>query len=180
MRPCRFCGKSIVYKNAQARFCSDKCRNYARRAVRKNPIPFGMTGRDRWVRRSAQKVPLTIHGTPASSTDPSTWSSYLEARASSVGAGLGYIVGDGIGCLDLDHCLNAGEPTAAAQALLERYPDNYIEISPSGDGLHVWGLLDEAAGTKRTIDGLAIETYSRDRYITITGNVYQPGRLAPL
>jgi len=139
-----------------------------------------MLSRDRWIRRSAHKMPLTIHGTPASATNPNTWTSYTEAHASTVGAGLGYIVGDGIGCLDLDHCLNAGKPTDAARALLERYPENYIEISPSGDGLHVWGLLEEAAGTKRTINGLAIETYSRDRYITITGNVYQHGRLAPL
>lgn len=165
---------------ADARFCSGRCRIAAHRASKNNPIPSAMLERNRWIRRSNTKVPLTVTGDPASSTNPNTWASYQDAVRSNVGAGLGYVLGDGIGCVDLDHCLHDGLPTQAANRIINQYPGNYIEISPSGDGLHIWGLADETAGTKRTEHGITVERYSTGRYITITGNVYQHGTLLPL
>lgn len=79
------------------------------------------------------------------------------------------MLGDGIGCVDLDHCLVGGVPTAAARAFLAALPPTYIEISPSGDGLHVWGLLPEGRGRVRNVNGLSTEAYSTGRFITITG-----------
>ena len=182
MRRCGYCEKSIVAKNAQARFCSDKCRTYARRASKRQVLPAALTSRGRWIRYSdrVRKIPLTIDGRNASSTNPQTWSSYAEANASTVGAGLGFVLGDSIGCIDLDHCLIDGELTEAARAFVADYPSHYIEVSPSGDGLHIWGLSDEQPGTRRVIDGLNVERYSTGRYITITRNVYQAGHLLPL
>ena len=139
-----------------------------------------MTSRDRWIRRSKTKVPLTIDGRAASSTDPSTWASYIAATNSTAGVGLGYVLGDRVGCIDLDHCLVDGTPNKAARDLLTNYPENYIEVSPSGDGLHIFGTADEGPGTKQTINGLSIERYTTGRYITITRNVFQRGRLAAL
>lgn len=80
----------------------------------------------------------------------------------------------------MDHCLNNGQPSTAAKEIIARYPNNYIETSPSGDGLHIWGLLPEQPGTKRIVNGVHVETYSVARYITVTGNVFQPGELLPL
>lgn len=180
MRKCEWCGVTIVYKNGQARYCTSNCRVKAHRAAKRNPIPHQMLEHDRWIRRSRSKVPLTIHNTAASSTDPTTWTSYTEAAASTIGAGLGYVLGDGIGCQDLDHCLLDGQPTARALKHLSNYPTNYIEISPSGDGLHIWGTAPEQTGKVQVIDSLNIETYSTGRYITITSNVYQHGTLAAL
>ncbi len=180
MRTCGYCKRSIVWKNAQARYCSDKCRNYARRLKQRNPIPALMLSHDRWVRYSPSKMPLTINGDAASSTNPLTWSSYKQAAASRAGIGLGYVLGDGIGCIDLDHCLVDGKPTRAALEFIGHYPGNYIEISPSGDGLHIWGAAPEGNGTKRTENGLSIERYSVGRYITVTGDVFQHGDLLPL
>lgn len=171
-----WCGKSIVSKNRHARFCSSRCRVYAHRS----PIPAELVTRDRWVRFTAKKMLLTVAGEAASSTDASTWATYADARASTAGVGLGFVLGDGIGCIDLDHCLVNGVPTTAAAAVLDRYPSNHVEISPSGEGLHIWGLRDKMPGTKRTVDGLSIETYSTGRYITVTGNVFRRGELAPL
>jgi primase-polymerase (primpol)-like protein len=173
MRECGYCGKSIVYKNAQARFCSDKCRNYNRRRQQRNPIPAELIKRDRWVRWNATKVPLTATGSAASSTNPSTWTSFTAATASTAGVGIGYVLGDGIGCIDLDHCLVDGQPNAVTQALLDRLPPTYVEISPSGDGLHVIGLIPESAGRRFTRFGQAIEIYSRQRYVTMTGKMWQ-------
>lgn len=134
----------------------------------------------RWVRRNAAKIPLTIEGKAASSTDPTTWATYQEAKASSAGVGLGFALGDGIGCIDLDYCVTDGQPNAHALAFVRRYPTNYIEYSPSGTGLHIWGTREPQPGTRRIQGKLNVETYSESRYITITGNVYQHGTLAPL
>lgn len=179
-RTCEWCGIGIITTRADARFCSSKCRVYAHRAAKNNPIPRAMLERDRWVRRSASKVPLTITGDPASSTNPSTWASYTDASRSTVGVGLGYVLGDGIGCIDLDHVIRGGALEASADEIVARYPKSYIEISPSGDGLHIWGIIAEGPGTKRVEGGISIERYSTGRYITITHHVYQPGTLQPL
>lgn len=123
---------------------------------------------------------MTVAGRYASSTDPTTWATYEEASKSGIGEGLGYALGEGIGCIDLDHCIVDGKLTPAAERFVVAYPQNYIEVSPSGDGLHIWGLAAETYGTKQNIDGLSIETYSAGRYITITGNIWQHGTLLPL
>lgn len=155
------------------RFCSTRCRVAAHRAGR--TLPRELTERARWVRYAAKR-PVTLDGRPASSTDPSTWSSYGEARRSAVGDGLGFVLGDGIACLDLDHCLINGRPTPAAQAILDRVPDAYVEVSPSGDGLHVWGRAPEQSGRRRGW----VEAYSTGRYITVTDTVFRRGGLADL
>lgn len=181
MRTCEWCGKSIVSKNGQARFCSSAHRVYAHRAAKTAPpYPRELINRNRWVRYASDKRPLRIDGHPASSTNPETWASHTEAIASTAGVGPGFVLGDGIGCIDLDHCISGGELDYEAQIFIDNYPGNYIEVSPSGDGLHIWGTAPEAPGTKRNINGLSIERYSTGRYITVTGNVYQPGILQPL
>jgi primase-polymerase (primpol)-like protein len=178
MRTCQTCHKSIVALNAQARYCSTRCRVKACR--QKNQIPIELTSRNRWVRYRADKTPLTLTGHNASSTNPATWTTWNAAQNSKIGVGPGFVLGDGIACIDLDHCLIDGIPTPATLAILKRYPGNYIETSPSGDGLHIWGLMHEQAGTRRVENGVHIETYSRGRYITITGQVFQAGKLLPL
>lgn len=122
------------------------------------------------------KRPITAAGRPASSTDAATWSTYAAARRSTAGDGLGFVLGDGIACLDLDHCLADGTLAPWAVEVLERVPGAHVEVSPSGDGLHVWGRAPEQPGHR----GTGIEAYSVGRYITVTGNVYQAGRLIDL
>jgi primase-polymerase (primpol)-like protein len=185
MRTCEWCGTSIVSRNAQARFCTSQHRVYAHRAAKS--LPRELTTQNRWMRwepqprkGKLQKVPLQLDGSNAKSTDPNTWTSYSQAANSTIGVGLGFALGDGIGCIDLDHCLIGGKLTPAATEYLRDYPSHFIEISPSGDGLHIWGTMPEQPGRKQTINGLNIETYSTGRYITITGNTYQPGQLLPL
>lgn len=157
-----------------ARTCSTRCRVAKHRA---NQPPKALTQRDRWVRwdlrlvrRKKTKVPLTVASRAASSTNPATWSSYREVRQSTVGTGIGFVLnGDGIVCLDLDHCLIDGEPTTAAADLLATLPPTYIEVSPSGDGLHVWGTGQLAHGRRTKVGGTAVEAYATGRYMTVTG-----------
>lgn len=165
---------------SDALYCSTRCRVAAHRASK---LPARMRSADRWVRYSDRKVPLLAQGpwTAASSTDPATWTTFAEARKSTRGAGVGFVLnGDGIVCLDLDHCLTEGSLTREAAALLAKLPRTYIETSPSGHGLHVWGRGSLPRGFRRAIGGVHVEGYGTGRYITVTENVFRPGPLADL
>jgi primase-polymerase (primpol)-like protein len=156
-----------LIKRRHALTCSTRCRVARLRAL---ALPIELTGRRRWVRYSDRKVPLTIAGVAASSTDPATWCSYQRAKASKVGVGIGFVLnGDGIVCLDLDHCIVDGRLSAPAERLLAAVPDTYIEISPSGAGLHVWGYGRLERGRRTVVEGQALEAYGTGRYITVTG-----------
>ena len=166
------------------RFCSTRHRVAAHRA-RKRAIPAAMRERRQWVRRSSSKVPLTAAGKAASSTDPTTWSSFAEVSAAGPGVGVGFVLapGDGIVCIDLDHCLNGARVASWAQAVLDACPATFVEVSPSGTGLHVFGLGHVGRGRKiRRADGACIEVYDRGRYMAITGRAHAgaPSGLADL
>ncbi|MFE4719617.1 hypothetical protein ACFRLW_24885 [Streptomyces sp. NPDC056728] len=110
----------------------------------------------------------------ASSTRPRTWSTHKEAAASTAGVGLGFVLSDvdDIVCLDLDHCLNplTGQLAPWAAAIVRDAGATYVEVSPSGDGLHIWGRADVRHGRKiRRPDGTAVEIYGTGRYIAMTG-----------
>lgn len=157
----------MITVRSDAKFCSQKCGTYWRRKLKK--LPRQLTTRDRWVRYDHDKRPLAIDGRPASSTDPRTWASHAEAVASSVGVGLGFVLGEGIGCIDIDHCITDGVIDARALQLVADTDHFYVEVSPSGEGLHIWHHAKEGRGTRRTENGLHVERYSVGRYITVTG-----------
>jgi len=56
--------------------------------------------------RDVHKRPVTVDGRPASSTDSTTWTTYEAARASTIDDGLGFVLGDGVGGIDLDHVID--------------------------------------------------------------------------
>ena len=135
-----------------------------------------MRERDRWVEWKSvwrggrmTKMPVQPDGSAASTIDASTWVSYRKVVKADR---KGFVLGEGIGCIDLDHCLVGGELTTAAAAFLARLPKTYVEISPGGDGLHVFGLIPARPGTRRKVDGLSIETYSVGRYMTVTARAF--------
>jgi primase-polymerase (primpol)-like protein len=113
-------------------------------------------------------------------TDSQALSTYPEAKSSKAGDGLGFVLnGDGIICIDLDHCYD-GAPSPEAMALIESLPSTYVEISPSGTGLHIWGKSQMATGRRFTRNGLSIEIYPNGRFITMTGNALNRAELAEL
>lgn len=137
------------------------------------------------MRYSARKIPLRVDGHgPASSTDSSTWGSYEQAAASREGVGVGFVLnGDGIACVDLDHCIKGGVLAPWAQRLVDRAPGAYVEVSPSGDGLHLWGFASVPQGrVVSTPDGGKAEVYGWGRYITVTSRKWgdTPSRLGDL
>ncbi|WP_219816980.1 hypothetical protein [Arthrobacter sp. GMC3] len=148
-----------------------------------------MTDKARWLRwklvnRNGRqtKVPLTVAGRAASSTDSGTWSSFGEANASSAGVGMGFALGDGIGCIDLDHCFDDGNLLPWAQEIVDRCPATFMEVSQSGEGLHIFGLLPEGGGRNIRSGGSNVEFYSVGRYMAVTGERFKnsPSKLADL
>jgi primase-polymerase (primpol)-like protein len=161
---CAWCNDPVDAR-AGTRFCSTRCRVASHRAT----PPAELRERARWIRHRA-KVPITAWNRPASSTNSATWTCYDEAAASSAGDGLGFVLnGDGVACIDLDHCLDGSTLAPWAQDVLTRAGRTYVEISPSGTGLHIFGYGHVGHG--RRIDGL--EFYDRGRYICFTGRRFR-------
>jgi predicted P-loop ATPase len=101
--------------------------------------------------------------------EPSTWSSYEEAKkaASSFGYGIGYIFdGSGICGIDIDNCIVDGNFSEMAKKVLALIPNTYAEYSPSRKGIHIF-VKSKVPHTSRRMKGL--EFYSSDRYFTLTG-----------
>lgn len=118
----------------------------------------------------------------ASSTDSSTWTDYATALAAvqaGRGDGITYMLtkNDPSSAIDLDHCRDAstGSIDSWAQKFLARCRGAYIEITPSGDGLRIWGTASGATVHRKftlEIDGkeIAAELFRRtNKPLTITG-----------
>jgi hypothetical protein len=140
-------------------------------------LPKGLMELDQWVlwRRELvkgreTKVPYSVQGCKASTTDPRTWADFdsvrdvlRKNRGAYQGSGFVFIQGGGLVGIDLDHCLNA---------------DGALKASPSGSGVKIWarGSLPANLPGVRVGDG-SIEMYAAGRYFTVTNRVF---RGAPL
>lgn len=169
-RACDGCGEPINLRREDARTCSPRCRKRVSRLT----FPEALTSRDRWLRRDAGKRPLTVSGRAGSSTNSRTWASFAVARASSEGVGLGYVLGDGIGCWDFDHCLEDGVLAGWAREAIDAIPQPVVfaEVSQSGHGVHVFVEAPEGKG-RVVRDGRNIEFYPSGRYIAVTGRPFK-------
>lgn len=174
MRLCAHCSSPLSpLKRADARWCGNRCAVAAHRQRATLPaLPPALTGQPRWVRFEVTKRPIQANGRAASSTNPATWTDYETARASNAGAGVGFVLnGDGIVCLDLDHCYSGADLAPWAASLLDRIPLTYVERSPSGEGLHVWGFASlDFTGRRVAVPGGEVEVYGSLRYLTVTGD----------
>lgn len=169
-KSCIVCGRDIHSKRVDAKFCSGRCRVSHHRS---KALPTEMTAAPRWVVRDARKRPLVASsGRLASSTDPATWTTYAEAKKSPHGVGLGFVLGNGVGCVDLDYCFDGGAIEPWAADVIAGIPAPlFVERSQSGEGVHIFVLMDQGQG--RVIrDGRNIEIYPPDsgRYIAVTGD----------
>jgi putative DNA primase/helicase len=146
-------------------------------------IPEQLTERPQWVcwrfeeREGEQtKVPYTP-GTlrRASSTDLMTWRTFSEAleayeHSEPPNDGVGYVFcsADPFVGIDLDDCRDpeSGEISAWAQKIIDRVQEGYVEISPSGSGIHIIirGSVRDGGMRKGKV-----EMYARGRFFTITG-----------
>jgi hypothetical protein len=114
----------------------------------------------------------------ASSADPNTWTDYATAVAAAAehGDGVSYMLApdDELAAADIDHVRDPATRTIAewAQRLLEQAGSTYIEISPSGTGLRIWGTAaGDSLHRKFSLEhGTAFELFRRTRKpLTVTG-----------
>lgn len=164
----RCSGPVALMARGDSQFCSTRCRVAFHRSLPAETL------RDipRWVRWSADKVPLRVTGGNASSTDPLSWVSWEVASSSPVGVGVGFVLSssDDIVCVDVDGCLDGrGRLLPWAVERLSVIPSTYVEVSPSGRGLHVWGHADLVKGRRLG----SVEIYGSGRYITVTGQRFR-------
>jgi putative DNA primase/helicase len=101
------------------------------------------------------------------------------ARYTGVGVALGRVpeVDVQLCGIDLDRCLTADRMTVApaARPVLNAAGDAYVEVSPSGDGLKVFGTGD--IGSEATAE---LEIYSGKRFFTVTGERFAGSTLDEL
>lgn len=133
---------------------------------------------------SVTKPPVNANGYKINAQDSANWRSFEEVIA--VNNQIGFVLTDDDPFLfiDLDHVLKDGKLCDWAEELIAELPATYIEISPSGDGLHMLYKLNdtpELKTNKRNFDdGTVLEIYFNKRYFTITGNVYNPIAIATI
>jgi len=118
-------------------------------------------------------------------TDPSTWATFDEAVSAVTNtdwyAGIGFVLSeqDPFCFIDLDdpYALNANgtpkhkDPKQILDRQITIYNEfqSYAERSPSGKGLHIIVRGAVKSGRRRS----AVELYSSERYLTMTGEVYR-------
>ena len=164
-RACQGCGEPINLLRGHARTCSSKCRVRVHRMRRKAAETHTRIYKERrWVRADGKR-PLQLSGKFASVAEPKKWHTFQDVQ-DGPGDGYGVMLGDGLGCYDLDDVTDA-----QARSFISQIPDRvlFCERSLSGGGVHVFVAADEGIGWRKTIDGMSVERYTRARFIRMTG-----------
>jgi hypothetical protein len=140
----------------------------------------------RWTQKpdgSWQKPPFiaTQPERHASTNDPTTWTDYSTALAAvqaGYADGLSYVLtkDDPFGAIDLDHCRDKlCSIDVWAQNFMQAAVNTYQEVTPSGEGVRIWGLAaGDPLNSKYTLDidgkKIAAELFRRtNKALTITG-----------
>jgi hypothetical protein len=123
----------------------------------------------------------------ASTKDSSTWSDYATALAAVQAGhadGLSYILtgDDPFGAIDLDHCRSTvtNSIDVWAQNFMQAGINTYAEVTPSGEGIRIWGFADgDPLNRKFTLKieekDIAAELFRKtNKALTITGYTLDP------
>ena len=148
--------------------------------VQLDGIPTELKTINRWVmwqlvQRKGRwtKMPVTVDGRSASSTDPNTWTTYDEVCDALIMGegfdGIGLVLGEDVQGIDLDDCRDpvSGGLSDLATEVLDRV-DGYAEVSPSGTGIKIFAKTN--IDGSRTKKELGVELYKNGRYFTVTGH----------
>ena len=121
------------------------------------------------------KVPVNHNYEPVNPHDPQNWMDSEEAinaaKLLRLSVGFVFTDSDPYFFLDIDHCLIDGEWSEVAHNLLGMLPGAAIEISTSGEGLHVFGTVSGEVpphSCKNKI--LGAELYTEARFVLLTGD----------
>jgi hypothetical protein len=152
-------------------------------------IPQALKDRPYWCFWRKKKIPTRLEDgmiKNGSINVPSDWLTYHEAVERyhvHKGWGIGMLLsGDGLVTIDIDGCLSDEEASKESLAIMREYGVGYVEVSPSGTGLHGYGLADLRGikKTRFTLCGTKVEIYSHSRFMTVTGHVVWDSGLTEL
>jgi hypothetical protein len=120
------------------------------------------------------KIPIDPNtGRDSDAQDAATWLTAEEARGWAVaGVPVGIVISEGSGlfCVDLDAALgDDGQWSPLSLDVLQRFPGAVVEVSHSGRGLHIFGLCQPLPEHRTRQAGVALEIYTRRRFIALTG-----------
>jgi len=139
-------------------------------------IPAALRERAQWAvtpGTDSDKAPRQTSGAHASSTNPSTWTTFEAACAAAAERGwhIGYMLSaeDPFACIDLDVKDDTPQESLDLYLTIIENVNSYTEGSRSGKGAHIWVLGKIGAGHKRG----GVEVYSQERFIVCTGNVWR-------
>lgn len=127
------------------------------------------------------KVPYSaLYNGKASSTNSSTWYSFDVAQSAYTKnplnfSGLGFVLSkeNHIIFTDIDHCFTADEKlNEQATDILKTLPNQFVEISQSGSGLHIISLGSIERSFKNPQKN--VEMYDSKRFVAITGKSICP------
>ncbi|MFC3095666.1 hypothetical protein DRW07_07885 [Alteromonas sediminis] len=128
------------------------------------------------------KPPVNNKMIPINAQSSANWRSFDEAIEISDKIGFVLTCDDPFLFIDLDHVLTNGNLCGWANSLLDELPTTYTEVSPSGDGIHLYYMLDDSPhipSNKHAMkDKSSLEVYFNNRYFTITGNIYKDAPIA--
>lgn len=121
----------------------------------------------------AVKLPVSPHtGQLCNAHDTANHVTHAEALAAAgrYGAGVGFVFteSDPFFFLDIDHCLTASGWSQGALEIVAALPGAAVEISQSGEGLHVFGRggANLPHGCRNSAMGL--ELYTSGRFVALT------------
>ena len=132
------------------------------------------------------KTPLNLTtGKAHNPHDPSIWldAGTAISMASATGHGVGFVftAADPFFFFDLDKCLQPdGQWSQLAQDMCARFAGCAVEVSQSGQGLHIFGRYDTLPEHACKNIPLGLELYTSERYAALTGTgavgsaAYQP------
>ena len=134
------------------------------------------------------KVPYNPKtGAMAKTNDSSTFTDFNTAmKAYAIGGwdGIGYRVSEGIGAIDIDHCIREdGSLNDVAASILGIFSNAYFERSPSGTGLRGFFRLSPNFAYDKTVYYInnrkhGLEVYlpgTTNRFVTVTGDMFKAG-----
>ena len=150
-------------------------------------VPDEMKKRPNWVvvktwwnaeKGKYNKRPVNCNsdkGEYAESDNPKTWTTFdnaLKYLKEKGGTTVAYALDgkDNISCIDLDRCYDEnGQQTALTKEVLSKCGKTYVEMSVSGNGLHIFGKTSGMDISTFSKDG-DLEFYQRDHFIAMTGD----------
>lgn len=122
------------------------------------------------------KLPVDYStGNVCDAHDATVWTDYPTADAlaerwgrQSFGTGFVLTAGDPFWCLDIDNCRTDTGWSDLATDLVAALPDTVVEVSQSGNGLHVWGYGPVPPHSSKNVPE-HLELYTERRFI-LTGS----------